>query len=57
LRNAILKRRSLALEPLLNGIVSDARDFSANGFLDDVCLLGMELEPVGTGAAMLHSRS
>jgi serine phosphatase RsbU (regulator of sigma subunit) len=47
LRNSILKRRSLALEPLLNGVMEDARDFSANGFIDDVCLLGMELEPVG----------
>jgi serine phosphatase RsbU (regulator of sigma subunit) len=46
LRNSVLKRRGLGLEPLLNGVVSDARDFAANhGFLDDVCLLGMELKP------------
>jgi serine phosphatase RsbU (regulator of sigma subunit) len=53
LRNSILKRRSLALEPMLNGVVSDARHFSANGFLDDVCLLGMEFEPAGTATAIL----
>ena len=55
LRNSILKRRNLALEPLLNGVVEDARDFSGNGFMDDVCLLGMELEPVGAiYAAKVH---
>lgn len=44
LRAAILKRRSLPLDNILNGVVSDARDFSGNnGFSDDVCLVGMEL--------------
>lgn len=39
-------RRAWRVESgLLNGVVSDARDFAANhGFQDDVCLLGMELE-------------
>jgi serine phosphatase RsbU (regulator of sigma subunit) len=47
LRNSILKRRGLALEPLLNGVVADAREFAATrSFPDDVCLLGMELKPV-----------
>jgi sigma-B regulation protein RsbU (phosphoserine phosphatase) len=42
LQAAILKRRGLALDRLLDGLVSDARDFSANhDFLDDVCLVGM----------------
>ena len=44
LHAAILKRRSLPLDSLLNGVVSDARDFSGNShFSDDVCLVGMEL--------------
>jgi serine phosphatase RsbU (regulator of sigma subunit) len=44
LRAAILKRRSLALDNLLSGVVAEARDFAgSNGFLDDVCVVGMEL--------------
>ena len=44
LRTAILKRRSLDLDGILNGVISDARDFGGNnGFSDDVCLVGMEL--------------
>jgi sigma-B regulation protein RsbU (phosphoserine phosphatase) len=48
LQAAILKRRGLPLDRLLEGIVSDAREFSANhGFLDDVCLVGMEFAEKG----------
>lgn len=44
LHAAILKRRGLPLQSLLNGVVSDARDFAGNShFSDDVCLVGMEL--------------
>lgn len=44
LREAILKRRSLGLENILTGVISDAREFGGNdGFSDDVCLIGMEL--------------
>lgn len=48
LRNSILKRRGLPLDNILNGVVSDAREFSGNnGFSDDVCLVGMEWAQTG----------
>src|SRR5262249_32617247 len=44
LRAAILKRSGQELETMLNGIIADARDFSADhNFADDLCLVGMEL--------------
>lgn len=48
LRASFLKRRGLPLDDILNGVVSDARDFGGNnGFSDDVCLVGMELVQTG----------
>jgi sigma-B regulation protein RsbU (phosphoserine phosphatase) len=48
LRAAILKRRGLPLESMLNGVVSEAREFAgSDGFSDDVCIVGMELTHAG----------
>jgi sigma-B regulation protein RsbU (phosphoserine phosphatase) len=48
LRGSIVKRRGFALDNLLAGVVSDAREFAGNnGFSDDVCIVGMELIQLG----------